>query len=87
MSQFLYQHIFLKASNDFRTLFREASKKSYFLNDRVIKGGGGKGPAITKKITFHELFTNLLKYGHITLKFIQKLGVEKKFQHPFPALL
>ena len=61
-------------------------KKVIFLMAGSLRGGGGKGPAITKKITFHELFTNLLKYGHITLKFIQKLGVEKKFQHPFPAL-
>ena len=57
-------------------------KKVIFLMAGSLRGGG-KGPAITKKITFHELFTNLLKYGHITLKFIQKLGVEKNFNIRF----
>ena len=46
-------------------VLREATKKSFYLNGRAIKrgGGGGKGRAIKEKITFFgTFFSNVPKF-------------------------
>ena len=66
------------------THVREAAKKVLLLMAGPLRGGRGKGPANKKKNLFFTFFKknlpfknknyltldNLMKYGHITLKFV-----------------